>query len=285
MAKVHSLDLLNNSISYFREAVSYAQRDNPETNHWKFAILHVVQAMELAFKERLRRVHPVLIYENVDKADKTVSLTTAITRLKNPSMGGVSISDGDRRKIEKAFDLRNQLTHFEFSQPHEHVELKFAEIFSFLIFFYRTQLGLPPSEIIEETEHARVLRLVQTRRELLERAKEYVAGLEDTTTWCCAECGEDTFVVSEEQCCLCHWRERLLECPTCGTLNFEHELVDISNEFDGYMDEGRLEIESYGMETTACPECINETRAEIEHKRWSQYHEDIAMEEYYRNKA
>ena len=65
----HKLDLLSNSISYFREAVGYAQHDTLETKHWKFAIVHLVQAMELAFKERLKRIHEIFIYESIDRGD------------------------------------------------------------------------------------------------------------------------------------------------------------------------------------------------------------------------
>ena len=60
MAKL-KLDLIN-STSYVREAVAYAQRDGVNETRWKFAIINVVQAMELAFKEKLRRIHPTLIY-------------------------------------------------------------------------------------------------------------------------------------------------------------------------------------------------------------------------------
>ena len=56
MSKPHRFDLLNNSVSYSWEPVSYAQQSAADTNHWKFAILHVVQAIELAFKERLCRI-------------------------------------------------------------------------------------------------------------------------------------------------------------------------------------------------------------------------------------
>lgn len=284
MSKTLSLNLLNNSISYFREAVSYAQKETADTNQWKFAILHVVQAMELAFKERLRRVHPVLIYENIDKQDKTVSLRAAINRLCNPRMGNLPISEEDRRKIEKAFDLRSQLTHFEFDQSQEHIELKFAEIFSFMIFFYRSQLELPTSAFIDEQQHANVIQLVKTRRELLARAENYIAGLEDKTRWICPECNEGTFIVAEEQCCFCHRREPIVECPTCGTEAFEHDLIDISDAFDWSIDEGRVQVHSLGMEDTACPDCVYEAREKIESIRRSQYEEDMAMEEYYRNR-
>ncbi|HCJ74653.1 hypothetical protein [Agrobacterium pusense] len=284
MSKTHRLDLLTNSISYFKEAVSYAQQDTADTNQWKFAILHVVQAMELAFKERLRRVHPVFIYESVDKPDKTVSMRAAITRLRNPMIGNLTISDADKSKIEKAFDLRSELTHFEFNHSHEHIELKFAEIFSFMIFFYRSQLDLQTVDFIDEAQHNNVIQLVKARQELLERAKEYIAG-KDEEIWMCPECSEDTFIVTEQQCCFCHRKEEIVECPTCGTENFEHDLIDISNSFDWSMDEGLVTVQNFGMSEVCCPECVAETREKIEDIRRSQYDEDMAMEEYYFRKG
>ncbi|WP_156397729.1 hypothetical protein [Rhizobium sp. Root1204] len=285
MTKTHRLDLLKNSISYFREAVSYAQQDTAETSQWKFAILHVVQAMELAFKERLRRVHPVFIYESIDKSDKTVSLRVAITRLRNPAIGNITITDSDKIKIEKAYDLRSQLTHFEFDHSHEHIELKFAEIFSFMIFFYRSQLELETSEFIDENQHNNVIQLVNARKELLERAQQHVATLENETVWICPECSEVTFIVSEQQCCFCHRKEAIVDCPTCGAENFEHDLIDISNAFDWAIDEGRVTVENFGMEEVCCPECVADTKQTIEDIKRSQYDEDMAMDEYYYQKG
>ncbi len=286
MNKTHRLDLLNNSISYFREAVSYAQQDSAETNHWKFAILHVVQAMELAFKERLRRIHPVFIYESVDKPDKTLSLRSALNRLRNPQIGNIPITDVEKSKIEKAFDLRSELTHFEFNHSHDHIELKFAEIFSFMIFFYRSQLGLETTAFIDEEQHNKIIKLVKTRTELMERAKAYIASREDSTVWMCPSCQEDTFLTSEEQCCFCHHKEGIVECPTCGGENLESDLIDISDLYDWDYDEGRMVlIENFGLEESACPDCISETTQKIEDIRRSQYDEDRAMEEYYARKS
>lgn len=286
MSKTHRLDLLNNSISYFREAVAYAQQDPSETNHWKFAILHVVQAMELAFKERLRRVHPAFIYESVDKPDKTLSLRSALNRLRNPQIGNIPITDDEKGKIEKAFDLRSDLTHFEFNHSHDHIEVKFAEIFSFMIFFYRVHLGLTTASFIDEEAHNKIIKLVKTRTELMERARAYIESREDDTVWVCPSCQEDTFLVSEEQCCFCHYKERIVECPTCVTENFESDLEDISYLFDWVDDEGRMVLmDNFGLEDSACPECVSEAKQKIEDVRRSQYDEDRAMEEYYARKG
>lgn len=226
----------------------------------------------------------MFIYESVDKPDKTVSLRGAITRLRNPLIGNVSISDADKSKIEKAFDLRSELTHFEFNHSHEHIELKFAEIFGFMIFFYRSQLALQTSDFIDEAQHNNVIQLVNTRKELLERAKEYIAERDDII-WTCPECSENTFLVSEQQCCFCHRKEQIFDCPTCGAENFEHDLIDISDAFDWAWDEGRASVQSFGMEVVCCPDCVSEAREKIEDIRRSQYDEDMAMEEYHFQKG
>ncbi|MCC8957681.1 hypothetical protein H8B02_30905 [Bradyrhizobium sp. Pear77] len=282
MTGTHKLDLLNNSISYFREAVAYAQHETLETKHWKFAIVHVVQAMELAFKERLRRIHPTFIYENIDRGDRTVTLRAALARLRNPKIGNMPISDAEANKIEKAFELRNQLTHFEFDHLREHIELKFAEIFSFMIFFYRLHLSLDTSEFIDEDQHARIIKLVRARAELMARALEYMKSRGHLTVWCCPSCVEDMFVVEEQQCCFCHHKESIVECPSCGTESFESDLEDISDEFEYSMDEGVMRLENdYGMERVACPECVGRMREKIEDLRREHYYDHLAMEEYY----
>jgi HEPN domain-containing protein len=68
------LNLLDNAQSIIIEAlrkVVVAEKDHSE---WKFAILHVLQAIELSLKELLRLQHRILIYTNVDKPEHTVSL-------------------------------------------------------------------------------------------------------------------------------------------------------------------------------------------------------------------
>ena len=281
MSRTHQLDLLNNSISYFREAVSYAQQDPIETNHWKFAIVHVVQAMELAFKERLRRIHPLFIYESVDKAERTLSLKGALGRLRNARIGNVPISDSDSRKIEKAFDLRNELTHFEFNHPQEQIELKFAEIFSFMIFFYRSELGLDTTDFVAEEQHRKIIQLVRTRDELMKRAIAYISEHADQAVWSCPSCGEDTFIVPQAQCCFCHHREELVECPTCGLETLESDLIDISDLFEWAHDEGQAHlIDDFGLEKSACPECISATKEKAEDRRRARHHEYMEMEYY-----
>lgn len=279
MSQVHRLDLLNNSISYFRQAVSCAQSDPADTDQWKFAIVHVVQAMELAFKEYLRRIHPAFIWESVDRADRTVSLKGALSRLRNKSIGNVAISDIDKGKIEKAFELRNELTHYEFNHENEHIEAKFSEVFSFMIFFYRSKLELKTELFIDEVQHQRIIEIVRARSELLERAKEHLRSGDFGDVWICPSCSESTFVLEEEQCCFCHHKEAIVECRSCGQTTFKSETVDTTELFDWVFDEGRVTvISNFGIESSACPSCIDDLRDYVEEQRRAQYYEDMEIE-------
>ncbi len=272
--KTHKLDLINNSISYFREALAKAQVEDAGTDQWKFAIINVAQAMELAMKEFLRRIHPAFIYESVDKRERTVNVRTALNRMTDTEIGKLTISEAERKKIEKAFELRNELTHFEFNHEHDHIELKFAEIFSFLIFFYRRYLGIGTSEFIDDEQYGRVLGLVKARQELLARAKEYAAAAEGDR-WICPQCDEATFVVDEEQCSFCQHKEEVIHCENCDETLLASQIIDTDN-FLGWRF-GELS-ESGEIPRHCCPSCEPDVKQSIYELERAQYDEDMEMD-------
>jgi len=278
MAKL-KLDLIKNSTSYFREAVAYAQRDGVNETRWKFAIINVVQAMELAFKEKLRRIHPTLIYLSVDERKETVSLTKALARLIDPAIGGLVIAEKDPKKIEMAVKLRNELTHFEIEHEHEHLEAKFADIFGFMIFFYREQLDLPTTDFIDTDQHQRILETVKARAELLRRVRDSIKAEGVIDVWICPKCRESTFVADDQECRLCHHKEAVVACDTCGETTFESDLTDTTNWLEWDIHEGRMVLmEDFGLERTACLNCVAEWRRQVDEADRAQYLEDEMMD-------
>lgn len=257
----------------------YAQQEREDHNHWKFAITNVVQAMELGFKEHLRSIHPVFIYESIDNPKKTVSLADAVKRVMNPSIGKLALSDSETTNINRAIELRNQLTHFEFEGDQRHIEMKFAEIFSLMIFFYRNHLGLAPDDIIDRSSHQKIIQLVKTKKELLRKAMDHLSE-KGIDPWQCPECNEWTFVPNDTQCCLCHHSEMIVSCEYCGDEVLESNKISTSDEFDWEFDEGRAILrDNWGMPETACPECIGRFKEEVkEHQLQQHYQEE---EEYY----
>ncbi len=87
------------------------QYDKSLDKNYKYAILHFVQAVELLYKERLRREHPAFLYSDIDKPNKTktVSIGRAERRLQH--LCGVSLSRDEIGLIRQLVQIRNEIQH------------------------------------------------------------------------------------------------------------------------------------------------------------------------------
>lgn len=284
----HNLDLINNSISFFREAVSYAQRGKKDISQWKFANINLVQAMELALKEALSRIHSAFIYEDIDaeNPEKTVTIKQALNRLKLKHIGNLSVSESESKKFLAAVKLRNKFTHHHCSYSAEEMEVKFAEIFAFMMYFYEVHLKIAKSDVITDEQYNEIFSLKKAKEALLEKVKLYLAANDVGKVWFCTVCCEDAFIVQEEKCKLCGTEEKIVECENCGDSYYSHEIVDIRNLFDYDDDEGLYSLKNnYGFDfDEACEGCVGEIKEKIRAAQFEQYCEDMAMEEYYATK-
>jgi|GEM_PF-1055261 len=285
MSEPHKLSLLTNSISFFREALRYTETDTHDPGKWKFAVINVVQAMELALKEALSRIHPAFIFEDIDnpKPNKTVSISKALARLRDERIGNFQISNQEVGQFKTAIELRNQLVHQECSYPEEHAEAKFSNIFAFMLFFYEDHLGIDRSQIISDEQHRKILSLTKTRKELQRRVREFIEENQSCNVWLCPECGEDTYIVEDGRCKLCGCDEPVIECPTCGEKNWEADLRDITCLFDVDEDEGRsVVLDRFGYEANeGCPNCYDRVKEDIKSQRFSHYCEQMEEEAFY----
>lgn len=277
--RTHRLSLVENSHSFVGEAVRGAIAAREDVSRWPFAILNLVQAAELSLKELLRREHPVLIYEDIDSPRNTVSITQALARIENPRILGIAIPEDEKRKIRKAIELRNDITHFEFELTEEYAMAKFSELFAFLVYFQGRYLKVEVEDILAGDLLQAVIDIEKCFTELkvkaLQRIKDENVSIEDV--WLCLYCAEDTFVVGDGRnvCFLCRCSENVVECPNCGELRFELEMRDFSNLLDLDYSEGEVYVgDDFGYSHfDACPECIEGIQADIEAKKAELYYE------------
>ena len=109
-------DLLANATDSITQAIELlAWKDEPsDARRLKQAVLAVAHGVELLLKERLRRVHPVLIWENVDRfpslSARTVTVDTALSRLVR--IGGLMSLNDDSELISSLRDTRNAIEHY-----------------------------------------------------------------------------------------------------------------------------------------------------------------------------
>jgi len=128
------MNLLENAYDFLNSSlVSYSYVDE-YSNLWKMAFINIIQSMELMFKETLRRNHPVLIYENIDKPKNTVSMSLALERLVN--IVRLPLDEGDIRKINKAIKFRNQMMHYEIDLSIYELKSNYSMLFEFITSFH-----------------------------------------------------------------------------------------------------------------------------------------------------
>jgi hypothetical protein len=137
--KQFEMDLRDNAHDFVNESLRAARRAEQSARAWKFAIVHVVQAIELLLKERLRREHPVLVWENVDRQKYTVSLRLAVARITGPL--GIELTPKELAAIEKAQRWRDLMIHYEFELNVLEAKAVYSRLFEFVTTFHATHLG------------------------------------------------------------------------------------------------------------------------------------------------
>jgi hypothetical protein len=284
------LSLLENSHAYLREAVTKALAATSEIQHWQFAILNLVQSLELSLKVALKAIHPVFVYENIDKPRNTVSLGLALQRLEDPNIGRFTFSAKDKKRILRAVEMRNQVTHSDFELTGEYAAANFCRIFAFVSDFQRSRLGVSVSDIIPETEFQQLLQIRKFLDELVRRARAriYEEHIKEEFIWACPNCGEDTFVVEDgtDTCYACSHAELVVECPQCSRLTFESDMESFFDELDTDYDEGLTLVHNdYGYRNyEACPECLPKIKQNVQEQREEEEFHRLA-EEYYLRKS
>lgn len=126
--------LLENAHDFLNESLRCSALADEEPREWKFAVLHVVQAIELLLKARLEAEHPVLVFEDVDRRRRAVSMTQAVDRIVN--VAGIRLSSREQRSIRKARGWRDAIVHHSFEMSAYEVESVYVQLFEFLVRFH-----------------------------------------------------------------------------------------------------------------------------------------------------
>jgi hypothetical protein len=136
--KQFEMDLRENAYDFVNESLRAAKRAEQFARAWKFGIVHLVQAIELLLKERLRQEHPVLVWENVDRQKNTVSLTLAVSRITGAL--GIQLTDREVRAINRARKWRDLMIHYEFELNVQEVKAIYSRLFEFVTAFHADHL-------------------------------------------------------------------------------------------------------------------------------------------------
>jgi hypothetical protein len=137
-------DLLSNAIDSIDHAIELvAWRDErPEPRRLKQAILAVAHGVELLLKERLKRIHPALLWESVDKYPnlnaRTVTTEGAIARLSN--IGGIHFEKQDVELVRSLRVTRNAIEHHLWTTTKQEADAIVGYALEFALRFSKEEL-------------------------------------------------------------------------------------------------------------------------------------------------
>jgi hypothetical protein len=137
-------DLLRNasdSIDRAVELIAWGDQQG-EARRLKQAVQAVAHGIELLLKERLRRVHPSLIWENVDRypslSARTVTTEGALSRLQ--TIAGLEVDDADVELLRSLRNTRNAIEHFAWVTTKNEADAIVGRALEFAFYFSRSEL-------------------------------------------------------------------------------------------------------------------------------------------------
>jgi hypothetical protein len=137
-------DLLSNardSLDRALELVAWGDQQH-DARRLKQAIQSVAHSIELLLKERLRRLHPSLIWEQVDRYPnlnaRTVGTELAATRLQ--SIGSVSFLAADLELLRSLRATRNAIEHFAWTTTKQEADAIVGRALEFAFHFASAEL-------------------------------------------------------------------------------------------------------------------------------------------------
>lgn len=220
-----TLSLLQNAESFLGEALAKAVLAEKNVGEWKFAIFNLVQCIELALKERLRREHPLFVFGDVDNPKLSVSLERALSRLAR--IESTHLTEDDVKNIQLAATIRNSVTHHEVDVSVEQVRVVYATLFGFVVEFFRRQLQVEVSSSVSPSLWKEALAIDRHTSELCKRAEQQIKdeAIDIKRLLTCIKCWHDTYVDIPEiwRCYLCGFADRTTVCQECGLGMFHCE--------------------------------------------------------------
>lgn len=205
-------DLIGNARDSLRQAVELLALKEIGSDHarLKHAITNSAHCIELLLKERLRRINPAFVWENIDRYPslhaRTVTVDVAISRLK--SIGNLSFKAEDERNLKSLRATRNAIEHYEWHTSEKEAKVIIGSALSFAFFFAHEELEIDfSSDFKGDAIWGMLLEEVSTFAHSHGKRLEENLRAKGEFPSCCDQCGELTVPIHGGSCELCgHWQ-------------------------------------------------------------------------------
>lgn len=261
----HELDLLDNGLNFIFEALKHSwHKDYAEDEKyiWKYSVLNLFSGIELILKERLRRAHWSLIFEDVSNASLlklengdfiSVSHSELVKRLEG--ICGIRINDKPLNELRK---IRNKFEHFEVKVSIPECKEKIADAIHELTIFW--DIHINPIYTEEQNEKYNTIKSIVSNFDTyvdisLKKHAKTINNIINNNAGIlvpCNKCHNTSFMVYSD-------KDKKCKCFVCDNQLYQNEyLEEIRNE------ERPNEVELSFLNTeeyeTCCKVCNENTR-------------------------
>lgn len=209
--------LLASACEFLTEALENHQRGKD-----RFAIVHAVTACELVLKERLSRVHPNLIYKNIDSLTPQRGLTVALSKLPQRLANfGVPLAAPDQELVSRFGEWRNQIVHHLPAYDLSSARSKLPKLLDFLARFIGQQLHANLKDLIPVRLYNTALNLLEEWQPVVAKAQEAAKAAGNLLPAACPQCAASEVLTADGEnrvtCHLCGVRQYVYkQCAQCG---------------------------------------------------------------------
>jgi len=216
---MHNFNLVENAKDSLSHAIEHLGPVNRNTTgDWKRVIVDLAHVVELLFKERLRRVHPAFVFNDIDKYPSndafTVGAEKAFVRLQK--IDSLKFSESDKKAVKAAREKRNEIEHFEFSLENHEAKVLVGQVLSFILRFAEEQLELEWNSLCFKGGKWWVLYEYKEFYESLKKTVQEKIKSKEIPVIECSSCHNESFDIDEEECLICGHKEEVLDCKWCG---------------------------------------------------------------------
>jgi hypothetical protein len=234
-------DIFENGIDSLNIGIRYFLYGEFETAH-KHAILNVFHAIELFLKEKLSRVHPLLIFKNIDKPvsddSSTVGFNEIITRFKNL---GIQLDHDQEIVLKELQRRRNVIEHHKFIPDESHYYV-IGKALKFIYYFIPEHLLCDLEDHLDEDIYTQARKVILDYDERLSDAKKKIqeiiengkghSDVDKIHTSTCPICRNHTVVINSDKgdfCFFCYEEidieyEELKKCDCCLNYFIDDEM-------------------------------------------------------------
>ncbi len=181
-----------------------------------FAILHTVTATELVLKERLSKIHPTLIFKNIDAASfqgvQTISLANLPQRLINLD---VRMEPKEAELISTIAKWRNQIVHHMPLFNEKAADKQLPRLLDFLAVFLRRELNTPLEDFLPKSLYRIASTLLKEWKRVAQAAKSKAQAEGSVLSESCPVCGAAEV--------LCLRDEKRVFCHLCATKHYRYD--------------------------------------------------------------